>query len=108
MDLSPGWCLHPVFHIDKLKKYICSEEFLWGIQLPPPVVVEDHLEFEVQDLTWHRNKGDHWQYLVFWKGYPFFEATWEYEQELRNAPEILEDYLCYNNLLQKREERHRQ
>ena len=28
VDSPPGWCLHPVFHIDKLKKYIRSEEFL--------------------------------------------------------------------------------
>ena len=28
VDLPPGWHLHPVFHIDKLKKYIRSEEFL--------------------------------------------------------------------------------
>ena len=25
VDLSPGWHLHPVFHIDKLKSYIRSE-----------------------------------------------------------------------------------
>ena len=28
VDLSPGWRLQPIFHIDKLKKYIHSEEFL--------------------------------------------------------------------------------
>ena len=53
VDLPPGWCLHPVFHIDKLKKYIHSEEFLWEVQPPPPVVVEDHLEYEVEDLIRH-------------------------------------------------------
>ena len=28
VDLPPGWHLYPVFRIDKLKKYIHSEEFL--------------------------------------------------------------------------------
>ena len=28
VDLPPGWHIHPVFHVDKLKKYIRSEEFL--------------------------------------------------------------------------------
>ena len=50
VDLSPGWRLHPIFHIDKLKRYIRSEEFLQEIQLPPPIMVEDHLEYEVEDL----------------------------------------------------------
>ena len=57
MDLPPGWHLHPVFHIDKLKKYIHSKEFLQEVQPPPPVVVEDHLEYKVEDLIQHRGKG---------------------------------------------------
>ena len=28
VDLPPGWRRHPIFHINKLKKYILSEEFL--------------------------------------------------------------------------------
>ena len=44
VDLPPSWRLHPVFHIDKLKKYIRSEEFLREVHPPPPVAVEDHLE----------------------------------------------------------------
>ena len=93
VNLPPGWRLHPVFHVNKLKKYIHSEEFLWEVHPPPPVVVEDHLEYEVEDLIRHQGKGNRWQYLVLWKGYPFTEATWEYERDLVNAPEILEAYL---------------
>ena len=50
VDLSPGWHLHPIFHIDKLKKYIRSEAFLREVQPPTPMVIEDHLECEVEDL----------------------------------------------------------
>ena len=50
VDLPPNWCLHPVFHIGKLKKYIRSEEFLWEVHPPPPIVVENYLEDEVEDL----------------------------------------------------------
>lgn len=52
-----AWWLHPVFHIDKLKRYICLEEFLREVAPPPPVVVEDHWEYEVEDLIRHRGKG---------------------------------------------------
>ena len=79
VDLLPGWRLHPVFHVDKLKKYIRSKEFLWEVHPPPPVVVEDHLDYEVEGFIQHWGKGTHQQYLVLWKGYPFTEATWEYE-----------------------------
>ena len=105
VELPPSWRLHPVFHIDKLKKYIRSEEFLREVHPPPPVVVEDHLEYEVEDFIRHRGKGTRQQYLVLRKGYPFTEATWEYEQDLVNAPEILEAYLRCNNLLRNRDSR---
>ena len=38
LDLSLGWRIHLVFHISKLKRYICSEEFLREIELPPPIL----------------------------------------------------------------------
>ena len=93
VDLPPGWQIHPVFHIDRLKRYVHSEEFLREVEPPPPVLVEDHLEYEVEDLIRHRGRGARRQYLVLWKGYPFTEATWEYERDLKNAPDILEAYL---------------
>ena len=30
----------------------------------PPVLVEDHLEYEVEDLIQHRGHGTPWKYLV--------------------------------------------
>ena len=57
VDLPPSWRLHPVFHVDKLKKYIRSEEFLREVHPPPPVVIEDHLEYEVEDLIRHYGRG---------------------------------------------------
>ena len=30
VGLPPGWQIHPVFHIDRLKLYVNSEEFLRG------------------------------------------------------------------------------
>ena len=57
MESPLGWRLHPVFHINKLKRYIHSEEFSREVQPPPPMVVEYHLEYVVEDLIWHRGKG---------------------------------------------------
>ena len=75
VDLPLGWQIHPIFHIERLKWYVRSKEFLWEVEQPPLVLVEDHLEYEVEDLIRHRGRSPCRQYLVLWKGYPFTEAT---------------------------------
>ena len=64
VDLPPGWQIHPVFYIDRLKRYVHSKEFLREVEPPPSILVEDHLEYEVEDLIQHRGRGACWQYLV--------------------------------------------
>ena len=39
-----------------------------------------------------RGKKTKIEYLVFWKGYPAHEATWEPEENVQNAPEKIADY----------------
>ena len=93
VDLPPQWHVHPSFHINKLKRYYRSEEFLQEVEPPPPDLVEGELEYEVEAIARHRGHGARRRYLVIWKGYPLSEATWEPALHLLNAPEILADYL---------------
>ena len=37
---------------------------VWEVEPPPPILVEDHLEYEVEDLIGHRGHGARQQYLV--------------------------------------------
>ena len=43
--------LHPVFHAPLLRRYEPSGD---GIELPPPIVVNEEEEFEVEALLAHR------------------------------------------------------
>ena len=94
LDLPPGWRIHPVFHVSKLKRHIHLGEFLWEIEPPPPILVGDALEYEVEGILRHQGKGARRRYLVLWKGYPLQGATREPESHLANAPDVLEEYLC--------------
>ena len=75
LDLPPSWGIHPVFHVSKVKRYVHSEEFLWEVKPPPPVLVGDTLEYEVEGILQHQGKGARCRYLVLWKGYPLHEVT---------------------------------
>ena len=95
LDLPPDWSVHPVFHVSNLKRFHRSREFERADQeeSPPPIAVDGHEEYEVEAILRHKGKGARRLYLVLWKGYPITEASWEPESHLRNAPQVLEDYL---------------
>ena len=93
LNLPPTWRIHPVFHVSSLKRYYRSEEFERVERPPSPVVVDGEEEFEVEAILRHKGSGARRLYQVLWKGYPITEASWEPESHLRNAPQILEEYL---------------
>ena len=65
-----------------------SEEFR------PPA--DDQGEFEVEDLLDHGTRrcgsASGLEYLVKWKGYSVFEATWEPDSNFTNCSEVLSAY----------------
>jgi len=36
---------------------------------PPPVIINEEEEYEVEEVWKHRTRGRGTQYLVYWKGY---------------------------------------
>ena len=68
---------------------------LEGGRAAPPILVGDTLEYEVEGILRHQGTSARRRYLVLWKGYPLTDATWEPKSHLTNAPDILEEYLCW-------------
>lgn len=62
LTLPPTWHIHPVFHISLLKKYVGTTPVR-----PPPILVDDSPEYEVEALLRHRYLCGHLQLLVLWK-----------------------------------------
>ena len=66
------------------------------------MLIEDAEEYEVEAILDHRYKRKLGQqvleYLVKWVGYDQTECTWEPEDNLRNALEILGSYRKRNGL----------
>ena len=78
LDLPTQWSIHPVFHIDLLTLY--RETIMHGAnyQHPPPDLVDNAKEYEVEKIldSWLFGRRRRLQYLVKWKGYPDSDNMW--------------------------------
>ena len=97
VELPPHMQIYPVFHVSQLKLYRKPEGVERQYSKPGPVVTPEGEEFEVDEIVRHRKrkrgkKKTKIEYLVFWKGYPTHEATWEPEENVKNAPEKIAEY----------------
>ncbi|CAK9779336.1 unnamed protein product [Cutaneotrichosporon oleaginosum] len=87
LDLPPSIKIHPVLHVDVLKPAPTST-IPGRVQTPPPPdIVDDTEEWEVQEILDTRRDArrtrDPVKYLVRWTGYS--DDTWEPYKHLANA-----------------------
>lgn len=94
--------LHDVFHVSLLEPYRSDGRVQ---PPPPPVELEDALEYEVESILQHRDRkrgqGVVRQYLVKWLGYGQEHNTWEPERNLTNCDEALHVYWAAHAALHK-------
>ena len=91
LQLPPTWKIHPVFHASLLEKSENSV-FQQAATPPPPELLEDSLEYQVEAIVDSRVRRRKTQYLVKWVGYPTEENTWEPEAHLAHAQQLLRDF----------------
>lgn len=94
LDLPRDMGIHPVFHSSLLKSFVPNPaEF--AKREPPvrnPVLVDGSPEYVVERILDHKTLKSGTLYKVLWRGYPPEDATWEPEDNLRNAQRILKEY----------------
>jgi len=59
-----------MFNEDLLTR--CRELYYKGQHIkpaPPPTIINEEEEYEVEEVRKHRKQGRGTQYLVYWKGY---------------------------------------
>jgi len=84
--------LHPVFNVVKLSTAL--NDPIPGRKphaLPPPIVVDGELEWEVEEVLdsyWHRRR---FQFLIKWKGFSREHNSWEVASDVK-APDLVAEY----------------
>jgi hypothetical protein len=83
---------HPVVHVSKTKRYKQSPSEFEGrpISEPPPIQGDD--EYEVERILDERRRKGRKQYLVKWHGYDMNDSTWEPEENITNAPNVIREW----------------
>jgi hypothetical protein len=86
--------LHPVF-----KLTLAPPDPIPGRHVPPPPpqeLIDGEEEYIVKKILDSRMFRQHLQYLVKWDGYSAEGNTWEYSENVENAPEKVADFHAQN------------
>ena len=101
LKLPPNWNIHPVFHVDQLRKYH-EDPKQPNFSEPPPDLVEGREEFEVEkilDAQYRYKQGTRKRslhFLVKWKGYHDKDNTWEPLDNVKNSSDLLDEFYAEN------------
>ena len=79
LTLPRAWTVHDVFHSSLLTPYKETLKHRAQFQHPPPELIGNEEEYEVEQIINHQHhgKGHQLQYFIQWKGYSAADDTWE-------------------------------
>ena len=98
LDLPPTWKIHDVLSVAHLEPYVL-DTFERTVENAPPQIGVGHdrdpdEEWEIEDVIRDRynKRRKHREYYVKWCNFGPEHNTWEPEENLFNAPYVLENY----------------
>ena len=114
LDLPSTFRIHPVFHVSKLRPYVNNDtqfpirtQYNKDHMRPLPEIVQDTgeeaweveqiLDKRIRKVGRSRSTQMKVEYLVKWKGFPSHESTWEPQQNLRFASELVRQFENMNS-----------
>ena len=92
LQLPSTWKIHDVFHTSLLSSYCSTETHGPSFLNPPPDIIDNKEEYEVEAILSHKGPKACRLYLTTWKGYSSAENTWEPETNLHHFTSILSSY----------------
>ena len=93
LKLPEGWAIHNIFNENLLTQCVEPKFKRQHEELvPPPTIINEEEEYEVEEVWKHRKRGWGTQYLVHWKGYRDEHDQWIAETGLPHAKQVVEDY----------------
>jgi hypothetical protein len=81
-----------MFHASELSTYQETEVHGPNFTEPPPDLINDEEEYEIEAVLSHKGVGKCRRYLVSWKGYSTASNEWIPEENLANAERLLQAY----------------
>jgi hypothetical protein len=98
LELPDSMKVHPVFHAEKLRKAPADPLPGQVIEPPPPVVIVEEPEYEVQDIIACKIKYKQLQYRVSWVGYTEPDLQWYPASYFLYSPHKLREFHLLNPL----------
>ena len=93
LKLTPSMSkMHNVFHVSLLTPYLPNPFPSRSLPSPPPILIENQIEYEVQDILDVRKSRNRLQYLVSWRGHGPQSNTWEPFSNLTNCSELIDEF----------------
>ena len=84
--------IHNIFHATLLRPYKENDTYGSNFTEPPPELLEGEEVYEIETILNHRKRGQGYQYLIKWTGYPISDASWEPESSFSNDGNTLKQY----------------
>ncbi|EEB99773.1 hypothetical protein MPER_00464 [Moniliophthora perniciosa FA553] len=99
LDLPKQWKIHNVFHAGLLSPYKETEAHGPTFTEPPPDLINDIEEYEVEAIIGHKpKKGLVKSFLVSWTGYDSSHNEWRSIEDLEHAEEKVQEYIKAHKL----------